>query len=67
MCNSSQRNGPLCSVSFVSNFLKNILSLKCVFMIVLVEGLELLKNNLAYMEQAVLHLNVIWLPLFEVF
>lgn len=67
MCNSSLRNGPLCSMSFVSNFLKNILLLKCVFMIVLVEGLGLLENNLAYMEQVVLHLNVIRLLLFEVF
>lgn len=59
MCNSSPRNGPLCSMNFISNFLKNSLLLKCVFMIVLVEGLGLLENNLAYMEQVVLHLNVI--------
>lgn len=31
MCNSCLRNWPLCSMSFVSNFLINIPLLQCVF------------------------------------
>lgn len=37
MCNGCLQNWPLCSMSFVSNFLKNIPFLQCVFMIMLLE------------------------------
>lgn len=41
MCNSCLQNWPLCSMSFVSNFLQGVLWLQCVFMIVLAEGYAL--------------------------
>lgn len=52
MCNSCLQNWPLCSMSFISNFLKNTLVLQYVLMIVLVDGI----NNLVYIEQVELYL-----------
>lgn len=57
MCNSCLQNWPLCSMSFVSNFLKNIPFLQCVFRDY--AGGAMLENNLVHMEQVASYLQVL--------